>query len=306
MFLSSWRKLVQQVRRSNGMLRNSQRQQSDARKSRWLFVEPLEDRTLLSTFQWTGTAGDGIWSTPNNWSPNTGFPNAVADIAQFTLPYGGPQTMELDRAITVGEIDFGSSADITIGSSTSKVLTLNNTGATSGKAMVSLTAANSGTDLISAPISVVAATPLAANIAGGTLNLSNTSATANVIGAGSLFTVQKGGANPAKLSVTGPNVTGLADVDVNSGGTLTVDGSGKIGHDVGTGVNLTVSAGGLIAVGDKNVANANRLGHASILLLNGGIFKYQGTDNSLSTETLGDVLVEDGSSTFTTISGDGG
>src|SRR6185295_17647807 len=114
MFLSSWRKLVQQVRRNSGVLRSNQRQQSDARKSRWLFVEPLEDRTLLSTFQWTGLGADTNWSTPGNWLPATGFPNAVADIAQFTGAYGGAQTVELDRAITVGEIDFGSSANITI------------------------------------------------------------------------------------------------------------------------------------------------------------------------------------------------
>ena len=80
-------------------------------------LEVLEDRTLLSTFQWTG--GSGVnWNDSGNWNLVSGagtFPNAQGDVAQFTGSYSAAQAVAVNQAITVGEIDFGTAKDVTIG-----------------------------------------------------------------------------------------------------------------------------------------------------------------------------------------------
>ena len=149
-------------------------------------------------------------------------------MAQFTGSYSAAQTVTVNQAITVGEIDFGTTKNITITSSGSNVLTLDNTG-TSGNAVldVGLTNSNSGIDLISAPISVAAATPLNATISGGTLQLTNTStgATANVIGSTSSFTVNSGGTLRESALGTGSLVTGnLTDTGALNNATLNLAG----------------------------------------------------------------------------------
>ena len=136
MFLSSWLKLVQHVRRGGKAALRGQRSGLHARKSAHLTLEMLEDRTLMSasTFQWTGAERSltSNWNDPVNWTNLTPgspeqFPNTVGDIVQFT---GTPQasTVLVNQAITVGEIDFGTAANINIGIG-GFGLTLDNTGA---------------------------------------------------------------------------------------------------------------------------------------------------------------------------------
>ena len=158
---------------------------ADNRKSTWLWLELLEDRTLLTTYQWTGLGASGNWTNSANWSPSSAFPNAVGDVAQFVGPITGITSVILNQAITVGEIDFGSATGITITSTSSNVLTLSKGSGTNS--VLSLLAANAAaTDAISAPIAVTATSPLAATIAGGTLTLSNTGTSpANSIASGS-------------------------------------------------------------------------------------------------------------------------
>src|SRR3954451_19470790 len=101
MNLSWWRKgLHHKVKAPMGVSRNVL-----SKFFRHLWVEPLEDRTLPSTFQSLGTGANNNWANPNNWSP-TGFPNAPGDVAQFTGSYSAAQTVLVNQAITVGEIDF--------------------------------------------------------------------------------------------------------------------------------------------------------------------------------------------------------
>src|SRR5262249_31046374 len=81
---------------------------------RQMYFERLEDRTLPSTFQRVGTSSLN-WNDPGNWTGGNGtFPNAQGDVAQFTGSYSAAQTVIVNQAITVGEIDFGSSKNITI------------------------------------------------------------------------------------------------------------------------------------------------------------------------------------------------
>src|SRR5262249_37392466 len=157
---------------------------------RHLWIERLEDRTLPSTFNWTGGGADSNWSTGANWNLLSGsgsFPNAVGDVAQFT---GTPArtTVTLNQNITVREPDFGTASNITSNGLGANLLTLDNTG-NGPNAVINVGAlsfTNTGTDVIAAPLVVVApvGSPLAATVAGGTLQLTNTStgATANVIG----------------------------------------------------------------------------------------------------------------------------
>src|SRR5205809_449317 len=92
-------------------------------RSRWtgcaLVIEALEERALLSTFQWTGLGPTTNWDDAGNWNLVSGagtFPNASADIAQFVVPGGGAvtgqttATVNVLAGITVGEIDFGTSS----------------------------------------------------------------------------------------------------------------------------------------------------------------------------------------------------
>ncbi|HEX5272984.1 MAG TPA: hypothetical protein VFW33_20950, partial [Gemmataceae bacterium] len=144
---------------------------------RYIDFERLEDRTLPSTFQWIGGGADNNWSTGANWSLVSGsgsFPNAPGDVARFNGSYSGAQSVVVNQAITVGEIDFGTTQNVTIGASGGNVLTLDDTGTGANAVLdVGLTFSNSGVDLISAPVAVAAGTPLAAQITGGTLQLTN-------------------------------------------------------------------------------------------------------------------------------------
>src|SRR5262249_46595861 len=89
-------------------------------------------------------------------------------------------------------------------------LTLDNTGV--GNSVINAgsgTLTNSGTDVLATPLNV-ANTNLAAVVAGGTLQLTNTSTgtTANVIGSSSTFTVNSGGTLRESAVGTGSLVTG--------------------------------------------------------------------------------------------------
>src|SRR5262245_10964201 len=141
---------------------------------RCLLVEPLEDRTLPSTFQWVGGSSTN-WNDAGNWNLLSGsgtFPNAPGDVARFNASYSTAQTVTVNQAITVGEIDFGTTRNVTIAASGSNVLTLDNTG-TAANAVLDVGQAftNSGVDVIAAPLVVNVATPLLATITGGTLQL---------------------------------------------------------------------------------------------------------------------------------------
>ena len=69
-------------------------------------------------YTWTGGGGDGRWTTPGNWNPNTGSPQNV-DTAVFTQsatvkpPYG----FTLESLVLAGDVTL----DFTEGSSTLEV-----------------------------------------------------------------------------------------------------------------------------------------------------------------------------------------
>ena len=121
MFLSSWRRLVQQVRRNSKAYRRGKKSPLEVRRSRWLMLEHLEDRTLMSTYVWNGVSGN--WNDATNWTRIDGaantpdVPRLAGDVAMFTgtaritgnpaqLTYTAAQAVTLNANVTVGEIIF--------------------------------------------------------------------------------------------------------------------------------------------------------------------------------------------------------
>src|SRR4051794_27367940 len=105
MVLSSWRKLMRLVREAPRAARAARRPATDPSSFRGLWLEALEDRPLLSTFQWLAGGTSANWSDPTNWNRTAGstgtFPNAAGDIARFTGAFATPQTVTVNQAITV-------------------------------------------------------------------------------------------------------------------------------------------------------------------------------------------------------------
>ena len=128
--------------------------------------------------------------------------------------------MNVNQAITVGEIDFGTAANITIGTLNNSTLTLSST----GKSIINAFATNTGTDSINVPLD--AATPLSATVSGGRVQLGNANSgtgLTNTIGSTSSFTV-----NGGALAVLDPSNTDAANITVGNGGTFLVTGGGNL------------------------------------------------------------------------------
>ena len=87
-----------------------------------------------TTYTWVPTAGGSYgWNSASNWTPNTGFPNASADVADVTAALGGNQTISLGQAISVATINLGSTTangdsgnSYTIGGTGGNALTMAN------------------------------------------------------------------------------------------------------------------------------------------------------------------------------------
>ncbi len=198
-------------------------------------VEELEDRTLLSSYQWIG-GGTGAtatnWNNSANWLFVTGsgtnnlFPQFAGDVAKFTSSTATQTTATVNVPISVGEIDFGSTQNFTITASGGNVLTLDNT-AVGANAILNVgtgSFTNTGKDIISAPISENAGTPVLASIGGGTLDLTNTVATSpNAFTNADSFTVKTGGTLEFASDPTSPAL-GAAAIFLN-GGILQIDSS---------------------------------------------------------------------------------
>ena len=177
---------------------------------------------------WTGLGANSNWTTAANWSG--AVPTNPGDVAQFTGTYTAAQSVvTINQNITVGEIDFGTTSNITINGSGTNLLTLDNTSA-GANAILNVGASpytNSGVDVINAPVVNNPATPLTATVSGGTLQLTNTStgATANVIGNTATFTVNTGGTLRESALGTGSLTTAnLVDTGALSGAALNLNG----------------------------------------------------------------------------------
>src|SRR4051812_32562402 len=116
MSLSWWRKFVEKQSPRNSTQRSVPK---IVRLLARLELELLEDRIVPATYQWTGGGSTANWNDAGNWTGGASFPNAVDDVAQFhqTSDYTAAQSVSVNVPITVGEIDFGTAKDVSIGGS---------------------------------------------------------------------------------------------------------------------------------------------------------------------------------------------
>src|SRR5438552_1881118 len=116
MFLSSWRMLVNLTRRNGKTPWRKARKSHEGRKSRWLWVELLEERVVPthSKFLWNGSGDGSTWTSGGNWSGVGSFvgtypgESGTQDIAQFVqgglgFP-AGPQFVVVTSPLSIGEI----------------------------------------------------------------------------------------------------------------------------------------------------------------------------------------------------------
>ena len=300
------RQLAQKLRRKTGVSGVGRRRRGENRKFPGLYVELLEERTLLSTFQWVGGGFTQNWADGSNWiligTGSGSYPQTSSDVAQFT---GSPavnasnvSAVTLNSAITVGEIDFGTSASIIISTPNNSVLTIDGNGTTTKSGLNALSI-NTGMDQINVPLNAPGL-PLAATVSGGTLQLGNPSGiVTNSIIAGSSFAVNNGGT----LSVVDPSQTDLANITVNNGGTLSVSAAVTLApiSNPSAATRLTVNSGGSVAVNDspKTFGRFNPNAGSSIVL-NGGNLTYVGASNAASNDRLPTIDLNSGSSTIDT------
>ena len=202
------------------------------------------------------------------------------------------QTALLNQAITVGEIDFGTTKNININGDgiSGHTLTLS---ATAGNAVLNVGAApftNTGIDVIAAPLVVAAASPLTATVSGGTLQLSNTGATANVIDNASTFTVNTNGILEGSADPTNPAL-GSAAV-VLSGGTMQLDAAATAASTLANAVSVNAAASStLTTTGINGISLPNAV-------------TFGGSNDNLTVTgpaplTLGTLSLANGGDTFT-------
>lgn len=116
--------------------------------------------SLADTYSWTKkTTGSYDWNAAANWSPNTGFPNAVGDVANITASATGYVTNALNQAtVTVGILNIGDSGATTdyrrpfriVPTTAGNALIFDNG---SGPAEINQIATSNG-DLVAAPVQI--------------------------------------------------------------------------------------------------------------------------------------------------------
>jgi autotransporter-associated beta strand protein len=200
------------------------------------------------------TAAQG-WNVNTNWSNGTAFPNAVQAAAIVSAPIAAAQTIDLNQAVTVGNLSLGAAGGAFNLTANGGTLTFDNT---PGQASL-LELATSVGDTISAPITVnggllisnasAAALTLAGNLSGaasgltvnGNLTLSGTNTyTGGTVLNGGQLVFSSGSAIPASGTLTLNNTgavtvltaNALPNVLVNGNGTIT--GNGNSGTAIST------------------------------------------------------------------------
>jgi autotransporter-associated beta strand protein len=215
MALSWWRKAL--VRSPKGVARAVRR----SRARVLLHVERFEDRLAPSanTYLWTGGGGsDTSWKNPANWTPVGGatgmYPGDGADgpgdVAQFVALVGPTVHPKVNGAVSIGEIDFGSAANITIASDgvAGHVLTLAGSAKIVSADTFGAPTANTGLDEIAAGITVPSS-----------LKITNTAAAHSALVQLDSLTLGSG----ATLTTDGGNDVQLGTLQTTGNDTLTVN-----------------------------------------------------------------------------------
>jgi autotransporter-associated beta strand protein len=172
-----------------------------------------------NTYTWaTNVAGPSTWSTAANWSPSTGFPNGMDDIANLTNDITADNAINLTAATTVGTLNIGdASGDNAFILGTAQSLTFN---VTTGSAALTRSASGASADVIGTAITL--ADSLAASVTATTGLLALNGVISETGGARSLT---KNGAGNLILGAANTHSGGT----LLTNGTLTVANSGALG-----------------------------------------------------------------------------
>jgi autotransporter-associated beta strand protein len=270
MMLHWWRKALKQSFRDSTLA---------GRKSRCrtrLQVERFEDRVVpANTYLWTGATSTN-WTDAGNWTavggatgtyPGDGV-DGSGDVAQF-LGTGALPSATVNAALSIGEIDFGISVNVTIASDSMAGHGLTMSGAAkivSADTLGTTPVPNAGTDDIAAPLTVAT-------------SLTVTNSAASTMALPQLDKVQLG--SGASLTTSGGNNVAL--------GTLTTNGANSIAVNTPTTLtNLasTASSDTLTMSGSNTLQISGAGTFAGTLNLTGGTLNV-GNNSSLGSGTLG-------------------
>ena len=245
-----------------------------------VFASPLVHATA---YTWTPTAAATYnWDdATSNWT--SGFPNAIGDTANISADFAGPQTINLNQAITVGALtidDTGSTGDsaVTIATGTAGSLTLQ---VASGNA--SITKNSSSSNTISANIVFNSNT---------SIDTSNTGTSTGITLSGNLSgsgTITKKGSN-SKLILTGDN-SAFTGNWILSGGVSTSYLQISADNNLGAvpsvaGTNITVTNNNVLEItGGTFTINANR----GIQIDSGAVLLLQTVSTSTNVTIAGNI-----------------
>jgi hypothetical protein len=233
-------------------------------------AETLESRRLLAAVNWTGLAGDNLWTNPANWSSNPALPGAADDV---TISVAGTPTITLNSGTqTIKSLISDENLTISAGTlSIAAASTLNATtvfsgGTLSGTGNVTINSTlNWSAGTMSGAGRTIIASGATVNISGtATKNLSRTldnGGTFNYFSPASSFVVVAGFNNLAAgiFNVSADdNMTGFGGFpSFTNAGTLNKSGSGtyRIGEitfsNTGT-INIDAGQLTLAAIGGSN------------------------------------------------------
>jgi autotransporter-associated beta strand protein len=250
-------------------------------------------QSLAATYRWINDgdgAANGNWGNANEWSPNTGFPNAATDDISQDSTFTGGETAFLataagvDSSFTVGSISMSASTSGNRSLTFSNVL--NGTGVIifdddDGTANVTVFA-NNNRFTFNSGVQLIDPLLIASTSTSGT-NTSDTKATFN----GSIS--ESGGSKAvtvnlatARIVVFNGSNSYSGGTTLEGGGTLRVAASGTLGSG-----DVTVTAGVLQIQNTSNILNDA----ADISIANGGLLELSsGINDVVGSLTLGGVV----------------
>ncbi len=246
----------------------------------WQIGQPLQ----AATFTWnqTATGTTYSWITSSNWTPVTGFPNAIDDVANLNNAIAGAQTVNLNQTITLGTLNIGDTTTanaFTLAAGTGGYLVMD---VSSGSAAITKAAVANALDIISTGLQFNDTLAITNSSTTGSLTLSGAMrsltsditfngvgglSTGSIVVSGVISTAGNLVKNDAGITVLNAANTYSGTTTINGGSLRITSTTGlpvRSAVTVGTGAALDLNAaftiGSLAGAGDvTNILNTSRL-----------------------------------------------